>query len=207
MADAEAPAEEAPNAGLAPNMLKIEIVSCRGLPAETKTQVSYAYQLEGGEVAEGEEDPLKVLKGETVEFEEPLAGTEHKYAYVAEHNLPPVSDEQLYRMIRTPLTLTIAGLALPATVTVPLVDLVWRPDPTPEDPDTLEYLPGWPGAFIFGWYKVVRGEGELEEGQEFPEGAEVYVKAEVTNLLLDKEDLSAINIIDFSVPSLPPYQS
>jgi len=29
----------------------------------------------------------------------------------------------------------------------------------------------------------------------------------MTSLLMDKEDLSAINIIDFSVPSLPPYQS
>ena len=83
------------------------------------------------------------------------------------------------------------GLSVPGKVQVPLVDLVWRPDPKPDDPDEEDYLPDAPGSFIVGWFPIVPAE-PLEEGQSFPETAEIYLRLQISELLLPKEDLMVL---------------
>ena len=80
------------------------------------------------------------------------------------------------------------GLAVPSKVQVPMVDLVWRPDPKPEDPDEEDFLPDAPGSFVVGWFPIVPAE-PLEEGQTFPEKAEIYIRLQISELLLPKEEL------------------
>ena len=101
---------------------------------------------------------------------------------------------------------SVEGLALPGKVEIPLRDLVWRPDPKPDDPDEEDFLPDAPGSFIAGWFPLAPA-APLEEGQEFPDKAEVYIRLEISELLLPKEELDALNIVTLTLHSihrLPP---
>ena len=98
------------------------------------------------------------------------------------------ADVALYRFINLPMQFQVEGLAVPGKVQVPLVDLVWRPDPKPDDPDEEDFLPDAPGSFVEGWYPIAPAE-PLEEGQEFPEKAEMYMRLQISELLLPKEEL------------------
>jgi len=82
----------------------------------------------------------------------------------------------------------VDGLTVPGKVQVPMLDLVWRPDPKPEDPDEEDFLPDAPGSFVVGWFPIVPAE-PLEEGQTFPEKAEIYIRLQISELLLPKEEL------------------
>jgi len=97
----EQPVAEQPT-GPPPNMLHVKIEAARGLPAESATVVKFRYSLLAGEEAEeaavaaaaekGEDaKPLGLIQGATPEFEEPPAGTEHKYNFTASHVLPPTT--------------------------------------------------------------------------------------------------------------------
>lgn len=97
-------------------------------------------------------------------------------------------DLALYRFITLPMEFQVEGLAVPGKVQVPMVDLVWRPDPKPEDPDEEDFLPDAPGSFVVGWFPIVPAE-PLEEGLTFPEKAEIYIHLQISELLLPKEEL------------------
>ena len=203
----EQPAEEMPPG----NMFHVMIQSGRGLPEGTATAVSFEYSMLTDEQREEAEKvaaergegvkPVGILDGKTTEFEEPPAGTEHTYNFKQAYVLPSTTDLLLYRFITLPMQFTVEGLAVPGKAMVPLTDLVWRPDPKPEDPDEEDYLPGAPGSFLQGWYPIVPVE-PLEEGQEFPEKAEIYVHLQISELLLPKEDLQLLNVLTISVKSL-----
>ena len=45
-------------------------------------------------------------------------------------------------------------------------------------------------------------EEPLEEGQTFPEKAEVYIRLQISETLLPKEDLESVNIITFTIESM-----
>ena len=114
MADEAAPegesapvAEEAAPAGTPPSMFTVSVVSAKGLPEGTATAVSYKYSMlteeqeeaavaAAAEKGEGER-PVGVVEGKTAEFEEPPAGTEHKYSLKESYVLPPTTDLLLYR--------------------------------------------------------------------------------------------------------------
>lgn len=102
--------------------------------------------------------------------------------------LVALADLLLYRFITVPMEFKVEGLSVPGKVQVALHELVWRPDPKPDDPDEEDFLPDAPGSFVVGWYPIVPEE-PLEEGQEFPEKAEVYIRLQISETLLSKEDL------------------
>ena len=194
-----------------PNMMHVTVGSARGLPEECATVVSYKYSMlteeqeeaavaAAAEKGEGEK-ALGVVEGRTAEFEEPPAGTEHRYNLRESYVLPPTTDLLLYRFITLPMEFMVEGLAVPGKVQVPLLDLVWRPDPKPDDPDEDDFLPDAPGSFIAGWYPIVPGE-PLEEDQTFPEKAEVYLRLQISETLLPKEDLESVNIVTFTIESM-----
>lgn len=79
-----------------------------------------------------------------------------------------------------------------------LQDLVWRPDPKPQDPDEDDFLPDAPGSFVCGWFPIVPAE-PLEEGQTFPEKAELYIRLQISETLLPKEDLEDLNVLTVTV--------
>ena len=101
-AESEEQSEEQAPAGPPPNMFHITIESARGLPEETSTMVKFRYSMlateedEAAAVAAAEEKgedakPLGILEGATAEFEEPPAGTEHKYNFKESHVLTPTT--------------------------------------------------------------------------------------------------------------------
>ena len=198
-------------AGPPPNMMHVTIEAARGLPEECATVVSYKYSMLTEEQEEAamaaaaeqgeDEKPLGVVEGKTAEFEEPPAGTEHKYNLKQSYVLPPTTDLLLYRFITMPMEFKVEGLAVPGKVQIPLQDLVWRPDPKPEDPDEDDFLPDAPGSFIVGWFRIVPEE-PLEEGQTFPEKAEVYIRLQISETLLPKEELATLNIVTFTIESM-----
>jgi hypothetical protein len=96
----EAPVEQAPS-GPPANIFHVTIESARGLPEESATVVEFKYSMLTEEAEEAavaaaaekgeDEKPLGIIEGKTTEFDEPTAGTEHKYSLKASYVLPPVT--------------------------------------------------------------------------------------------------------------------
>jgi hypothetical protein len=207
----EQPMEEVPAA--APrNMFHVKIMSARGMPEESSTVVEFRYSMLTAEEEEAAlasaalqsgdgAKPVGVVEGRTAEFDEPPPGTEHNYKMTESFVLPPVTDLLLYRFITLPIEFRVQGLAVPGTVRVSLQDLVWRPDPKPDDPDEEDFLPDAPGSFIQGWFPL-EPQDPLEEGVTFPEKAEMYIRLQISELLLPKDELQTLNVFTMTVESL-----
>jgi hypothetical protein len=161
--------------------------------------VSYSYVLDAS-ASENEETEKPTVTGSTDPFEEAPESSVNEYNFKSEHILPPITESMLQQFVTTPLQLTVEGLSVPAKVEVPLVNLVWLPNPQPSDPDDDEYLPGYSGKFVQGWFKVIPAESS--DAENFPTDAEIFVKISVPNALCSDEDLALLNILTISTFSL-----
>jgi hypothetical protein len=187
--------------------LNINIVSARGLPEGSSTVVKYKYSMivaenqkeediaAAAEDGEGEQG-MGLIEGKTAEFEEPVEGTEHTYNLTESYPLPAVTDSMLYRLITVPMHFKVDGLGeVPGKVMVPLRALVWKS----HDPEDLE--PDDPSLVVTGWYPIVP-DAPLEEGQTFPESAEILIRLHIPRPLLPEDELRDLNVLTVNVHSM-----
>ena len=123
---------EGENKAEPPVTLKVRIESCRNVPDDAKTTVSYAYSLkrpvlnDEGE-AEEDEEALKATYEAPEEMDPEEEGyvpvIPNKYDLETAHELPAVSEEMLYRLITAPLEIKV-GLQLPNILILSLLLII-----------------------------------------------------------------------------------